>query len=215
MIPGALALLAKRCGPAMRFLLIFALVVASPVLVLGTRFESAYAYNVWPSLAVGAVLALSTVRTAWLSGPGCLWLALLGILRGSGATIQLCAVSAAMAAAAQKVPRSVCSARPPLWHVPRELAADHMARWRALTDETANFDYVPAEALRCLKDDSLDNAQKWRCSGGDLPEGAARNYMNAPIPILRQLLAARCGRLDVRMKLAGLPPGPDPDAGRP
>lgn len=190
--PAALALLAKRGGPAARFAALFALVVAAPVLVLGRRFDAVYAYHVWPAFATAAALALSSAGPGPTAALGA-WLALLAVLPGTRMA-KACAFSADAAAAVETLP---CGSGAPRWAVPRGLAAEHLALWRAAA---ARISHVPVEARRCLEHEGLDEG--WRCAGGDLAEDALLREESAPVPVLRQLLAARCGRLGVRLRLA-------------
>lgn len=190
--PAAFAVLAKKGGAAARFAALFALVVAAPVLVLGDRFDAVYAYHVWPAFATAAALALSSAGRGSTAALGA-WLALLAVLPATRMA-KACAFGPDAAAAAEAVP---CGSGAPEWVVPRGLAAQHMELWRSAA---ARLPHMPAAARRCLGEEGLDEG--WRCAGGDLAEEALFREESAPVPVLRQLLAARCGRLAVRLRLA-------------
>jgi len=190
--PAAFAVLARRGGPAARFAALFALIVAAPVLVLGARFDAVYAYHVWPAFATAAALALSSAGTGTTAALGA-WLALLAALPATRMA-KACAFGPDAAAAAEALP---CGSGTPEWTVPRALAAEHLALWRSAA---ARSPHTPAGARRCLEEEGLDEG--WRCAGGGLAEDALLREESAPVPVLRQLLAARCGRLGVRLRLA-------------
>ncbi|MBI5883951.1 MAG: hypothetical protein HZB91_12705 [Elusimicrobia bacterium] len=201
LVPGALGLLAFRGGPALRFLALFGLILLAPVAVLGTRFDEPYAYHLWPALAMGTAVALSSTKSAWLSRLACVWLVLLAILWDRGQYAPFCATTPSMTAAVEAVPPEACSGPSPAWAAPRKLAEEHLSlRCRWLAGAGSAFQ----EAASCCAIPARDAARRWQCFGGEVPGSASmREEAGSPIGLLRQLLAIRCGRRDPAVRLAG------------
>ncbi|MBI5625510.1 MAG: hypothetical protein HY924_17160 [Elusimicrobia bacterium] len=197
LVPGALALAALRGGPALRFQLLMGLVLAAPVGALGTRFDEPYAYHLWPAMAMGTCLVLSAARSRWPGLLAGLWLIGLAVLQDRSRYPTPCAASPAMVSAIAAAPQQACSPQAEAWRVPRELAEEHLAL-RCAWLERARGAFP--EAAACCSGRGLE--ERWQCFGEDLAGEAPMGEEAASVMgILRQLLAIRCGRLDVKVRL--------------
>jgi hypothetical protein len=204
LVPVTIFFRLRRGGPALRFLLLYALVVIAPVAALGNRFDGVYGYHLWPAFAVALAVGLSTLRTAWLPAVSFVWLGLLALLWGGRpAAMRECAVPRVASAAAARVPDAVCGESAPSWTVPRDVVAAHLGHWRRIA-ATRVRDVQPPDRP-CLLDRRLDDARCWTCLGGGVRREARFGEEANPVEFLRQLLAARCRRLDVHVEPAGAP----------